>query len=194
MNRREAIERTAVILGYAVSAPAIMGVLKGCKPTPELNYQPKFFTVDQAATVGEVAEIIIPQTDTLGAKGVGVPAFIDIMLKDVYDDKAKERFMKGLQQFEEGAVKDMGSAFMDLDAAKQSAYVKKVHDAAVAEAKNAKPDQRPERPFILMVKELTMLGYFTSEEGATKVLQYNPVPGAYHGCVPLAEIGRTWAT
>ncbi|MBX7124565.1 MAG: gluconate 2-dehydrogenase subunit 3 family protein, partial [Cyclobacteriaceae bacterium] len=51
-----------------------------------------------------------------------------------------------------------------------------------------------ERPFILRMKELTMLGFFTSEPGATQVLQYSAVPGAYRGCVPLSEIGKTWAT
>jgi hypothetical protein len=47
-----------------------------------------------------------------------------------------------------------------------------------------------------MVKELTLLGYFTSEPGATQVLQYRPVPGAYHACVPLTQAGKgkTWAT
>jgi hypothetical protein len=45
-----------------------------------------------------------------------------------------------------------------------------------------------------MAKELTLLGFFTSEPGATQVLQYDPVPGAYHGCVPLEEVGKTWAT
>jgi hypothetical protein len=45
-----------------------------------------------------------------------------------------------------------------------------------------------------MIKELTCLGFFTSEPGATQVLQYEAVPGAYHGCVPLAEVGKTWAT
>ena len=68
--------------------------------------------------------------------------------------------------------------------------MKKVHDEAV----NAEADN--ERPFILTLKELTMLGFFTSEPGASQVLQYSPVPGAYKGCVPVSEAGngKTWAT
>ena len=52
------------------------------------------------------------------------------------------------------------------------------------------------RPFILMTRELTLLGYFVSQPGATQVLQYNPLPGPFRGCVPLAEAGngKTWAT
>jgi hypothetical protein len=191
MNRREAIERTALMLGYAVSAPAMMGILKGCKAAPELTYKPVFFTEDQARTIGEIAEVIIPKTDTPGAKEVGVPSFIDLMLKDVYKQDDKDRFLKGLTAFEEEARKEFGSAFVDLDAANQKEMVKKVHDPAVEAAK--KGDVK-ERPFILMMKELTLLGFFTSEPGATQVLQYAPVPGAYHGCLPLTEVGKTWAT
>jgi gluconate 2-dehydrogenase gamma chain len=194
MNRREAIERTAILLGYAVSAPAVIGVLKGCKAAPELNYKPVFFTEDQARTVAEVAEIIIPKTDTPGAKDVGVPSFIDLMLKDVYVQKDQDRYTKGLQDFEDTVKKAEGSAFIDLDPAKQTEWVKKTHDEAIAVQKAAKGPDRPEKPFILMTKELTMLGFFTSEPGATQVLQYEAVPGAYHGCVPLSEVGRTWAT
>ena len=51
-----------------------------------------------------------------------------------------------------------------------------------------------EKPFIMEVKELTIIGFFTSEPGATEVLQYNQVPGPFKGCVPLAEVGKTWAT
>ena len=194
MNRREAIERTALILGYAVSAPAMMGVLKGCKAAPELAYKPVFFTEDQARTVGEVAEIIIPKTETPGAKEAGVPAFIDLMLKDVYPQQDKDRFVAGLLEFEQQTTKMYGDAFIDLDPVKQREWVKKVHDAAIEVYKKLDEKGRKDKPFILMTKELTMLGFFTSEPGATKVLQYNPVPGAYHGCLPLTEVGKTWAT
>jgi hypothetical protein len=194
MNRREAIERTALILGYAVSAPAMMGVLKGCKAAPELGYRPVFFTEDQARTVGEVAEIIIPKTDTPGAKEAGVPAFIDLMLKDVYPQVDKDRYLAGLLEFEQQTTKMYGDAFIDLDPVKQLEWVKKVHDAAIDVFKKLDEKGKKDKPFILMTKELTMLGFFTSEPGATKVLQYNPVPGAYHGCLPLAEVGKTWAT
>jgi hypothetical protein len=75
--------------------------------------------------------------------------------------------------------------------------VKKVHDPAVeAERQSTLSLDERHRPFILTMKELTMLGYFTSEPGATQVLQYRPVPGAYHACVPLQQAGngKTWAT
>lgn len=181
-------------MGGVISAPAIMGVLKGCTAKPSVDWKPVFLSTDQATLVTTVAEIIIPKTDTTGATEAGVPGFIDIMLKDCYTKEDQERFLNGLQAFDEEAKKEHGDLFNTLDAPTQAAFVKKVHDAAIAEEKG---DNKPaKRPFILMMKELTMLGFFTSKAGATEVLQYVAVPGAYKGCIPLSEAGngKTWAT
>jgi hypothetical protein len=194
MDRREALKRTAWLMGGVVSAPAIMGVLKGCAAKPTIDWKPAFLSQDQAILVTQVAEIIIPKTDTPGAKDTGVPAFIDLMLKDVYNKDDQDRYITGLQAFDEEAKKAYGDPFIELEPEQQAEFVKKVHDEAIKAEKETKP--APKRPFILMTKELTVLGYFTSEVGATQVLQYNPVPGAYKGCIPLSEAGngKTWAT
>lgn len=180
-------------MGGAISAPAIMGVLNGCTAKPNLDWKPAFLTEDQALLVAQVAEIIIPKTDTPGAKEVGVPGFIDVLLKDCYSKEEQDRFIAGLIAFDELAAKEQGDLFVALDADAQQAFVKKAHDAAMAAEKGAnKPEKRP---FILTMKELTMLGFFTSEVGATQVLQYVAVPGAYKGCIPVSEAGngKTWA-
>lgn len=180
-------------MGGVISAPAIMGVLKGCTAQPDINWKPEFFNQDQAGIISEIAEIIIPKTDTPGAKDVGVPSFIDKILKDVYSKEEQEFFMSGLSEFDKGAETTYGENFLGLDEEDQKAYVKKVHDEAVSAERNTNP--APKRPFILLVKELTMLGFFTSEPGATQVLQYDAVPGEYKGCVPVSEAGngKTWA-
>jgi gluconate 2-dehydrogenase gamma chain len=204
LNRREAIRRVALLMGGAVSTPAILGVLAGCsaepdsaKPGADAEWKPAFLTGAQAALVAEVAEIMIPRTDTPGAKDVGIPAFIDKMLKDVYPKDGQAHFVAGLADFESQAKRDHGRAFLELEPALRATLVKQVHDpAVVAEREETLPLSQRHRPFILTMKELTLLGYFTSEPGATQVLQYRPVPGAYHACVPLAQAGkgRTWAT
>jgi hypothetical protein len=191
MDRRQALQRAGLVLGYAISAPVIAGIMNGCKSTPELTYKPVFFTEEQAGLVSEVAAIIIPKTDTPGAKEVGVPAFMDQLIKQCYKKEDQDRFLAGLAEFDEGAKKAYGDSFMDLDPAKQKEYVKKTHDAALDAAKAG---TAKDKPFILVAKELTVVGFYTSEEGASKILQYAPVPGAFHGCVPMAEVGKTWAT
>lgn len=194
MDRREALIRTAWLMGGLVSAPAIAGVLKGCTARPGIDWKPVYFDEKQGSLVSQVAEIIIPKTDTPGAQEAGVPSFIDQILKEVYSTEDQEWFSKGLQSFNEEAKTAYGDEFSDLDDEDQQAFVKKVHDEAIAVARATQPE--PRRPFILMMKELTMLGFFTSEAGATQVLQYEAVPGAYKGCIPLAEAGngKTWAS
>lgn len=194
MDRREAIKRTAWLMGGVVSASAMAGVLKGCTAKPSIDWKPEYLTEDEAGIVSQVAEIIIPKTDTPGAKDVGVPSFIDNMLKECYKPEDQERFRSGLKAFNEAAEKEHGDPFLELDADTQLAFTKKVHDEAVATAQTTKPE--PPRPFILMTKELTMLGFFTSEPGATQVLQYEAVPGKFDGCIPLEQAGngKTWAS
>lgn len=200
MNRREAIQRTALALGYAISGPALLGVMQGCKAAPELNYVPQLFTPEQAAVVAELAEIIIPKTSTPGAKDVGVPAFIDALIKEVYPQADRERFLKGLTEFDAEAQKTYGDSFASCKKEDQISLVKKIHDEAL---NNSTSDPSigwwrkgggEGKPFIVEMKELTLLGFFTSEAGATQVTQYNQTPGPYKGCVPLAEVGKAWAT
>lgn len=188
MDRREALRRTALLMGGAISAPAIAGILNGCTATPEVNWTPVFLTETDAEIVTAIAGIIIPETDTPGAIEVGVPSFIDRMLKEVYPAEDQQSFAEGLVAFNEEARNEHGKDFLNLSSSRQTDFVKKVHARAVE-------SDSPTRPFILTMKELTMLGFFTSEVGATKVLQYDPVPGSYRGCVPLAEAGegRAWA-
>jgi gluconate 2-dehydrogenase gamma chain len=193
IDRREALRKTALLMGAAVSASAMAGLLNGCKATPDLNYKPVFFTEDQARIVSELAEIIMPKTDTPGAKELGVPNFIDKMLNECYKKEDQERFIVGLISFDEEAKKTLGDNFIYCKPEDQAAHITKTLTIAIEE-KKANPAAK--RPFILMAKELTMLGYFSTEVGATQVLQYEAVPGSYKGCIPLKEAGngRTWVS
>ena len=200
MNRREAIQKAALTLGYAISASAALGVLHGCKAKPELVYKPDFFTDDQALTISELSEIILPKTATPGAKEAGVPGFIDSLLKEVYSKEKQAKFLNDLSAFEAEAKKNYGDNFGSCKKEDQLAFVKKKHDEALRDVGTAGVEgwwnagEGKEVPFIITVKELTILGFFTSEPGATQVLQYNQVPGPFQGCVPLEKVGKAWAT
>jgi len=196
MNRRELLQRVAWLMGGAISAPAVLGLLNGCTAKQEPTWQPVFLSKEQGALVAEVAEIIIPRTDTPGAKDAGVPAFIDVMLKDVYPEEDRQRYVEGLKAFDEAARTAHGKPFVELPKSQQTELVRKFHDEAVAQelAHELRPSYL-RRPFILMTKELTLLGFFTSKPGATQVLQHVAVPGAFQACVPLAQAGngKAWA-
>jgi hypothetical protein len=196
MNRREAIQQVAWLMGGALSAPAILGVLSGCSPKASATWKPVFLTEAQGAVVADVAELIIPRTDTPGAGDVGVPAFIDLMLKDAYPKQDQERFLGGLAALEEEAKGAHGKKFLELPWEQRMALLQKIHDAAAAAERQLNlPPAQLQRPFVLMMKELSMLGYFTSKVGATQILQYVAVPGGFQACIPLAQAGngKTWA-
>jgi len=121
ITRREALKRAGYVLGFAVSAPVISAVLNGCKAKPDLAFKPVFFTEDQARLLGEISDIIIPRTDTPGAKDVGVPSFMDTYVKDCATKQEQDNLLAGLKEFDEGAKSNSSDGFLDLEPAKQAA-------------------------------------------------------------------------
>ena len=200
MDRREAIQRAAMIMGYAITGPGLVGVLNGCKASPEITFKPEFLSEDQASLVSIISEIIIPKTETPGAIDAGVPSFIDQMLKNIYTKDAQDKFLKDLTAFNEGAREAHGDTFLECDDEKRLSYFTQQHNDAIKSSGGGgstgwwNAGVGNSKPFILELKELTLLGFFTSEPGATQVLQYQQVPGPFQGCVPLATVGKTWAT
>jgi gluconate 2-dehydrogenase gamma chain len=196
MNRREALKQVAWLMGGAVSASAILAINKGYAATTSADSQPTILSAPQLGIVSVVSEIIIPRTETPGAIDVGVPGFIDLMLKEVYTEQERKRYVSGLAELDATAHAEHEKKFIALEPAQRVALVRKIHDAAVVEERRVHPAHGSlQRPFILMTKELTLLGFFTSQVGATEVLQYEAIPGSYHGCLPLdkAGNGKTWA-
>jgi hypothetical protein len=200
MNRRELLQRVAWLMGGAISAPAMLGVLNGCSAKPTASWAPLFLSKKEGAVVEDVADLILPRTDTPGARDVGVPAFIDVILKDAYPTEDQARVVAGLKDFDAEAQRAHGKPFLELAQAQRVAFLQQVHDAAAAaektQAENDVPADERQRPFVLMMKELTLLGFFTSQVGATQVLQYVAVPGGFQACIPIAKAGngKQWAT
>src|SRR4051812_18836159 len=112
MDRREALKRTAAIMGTVLSAPTIMAVLNGCSAKPGIDWKPVFFTEDQAVLISQLAEVIIPKTDTPGAKEAGVPSFIEQVVKDCYTPEQQQKFATALTAFDEEAKKQTGDSFI----------------------------------------------------------------------------------
>jgi gluconate 2-dehydrogenase gamma chain len=186
IDRKEAIKRTAMLMGGVVFAPTILGVLKGCTASTD-TWRPELFNRQQAALVTALSQTIIPAGDTPGAADVGVPGFIESMVKDIYTEEQSEMFLENLESFNDRCKSETGSSFADLNDEEQFEF-------ASLENVNAIESESAEGPqFFLVFKELTMVGFFTSEVGATQVLRYEDVPGIYEGCIPFEQVGRTWA-
>ncbi|MDQ8184682.1 gluconate 2-dehydrogenase subunit 3 family protein [Pelagicoccus sp. SDUM812002] len=171
IDRREAIKRAALILGAALSSTTITGSLYAdrAKLGTGPDWTPKYLDSSQAKTVSLAAELILPKSDTPGAIDVGVPQFIDLIYGEYMSDEERERFELGL-----AGLKQAG-----FDSAEQSKQI-----AAL------KAPSRTLRSFIRQLRELTITGFFTSEEVAKTMLRYDPVPGKYNGCVSVDEVGN----
>ena len=187
VDRREALRRAATFLGGVLSAPAIAGVLAGCD-SRGADGTWRALTSEQGKLVATVAEHIIPETDTPGARAAGVHVFIDLMLAGHYGDEDRTRVLDGLTELDARAERECGVAFIRCSTPEQRALLTRIDQEAFA------PMAGPgEIPWFRTIKELTVLGYYTSEIGATQELRHVAVPERFEGCVPLDQIGRTWA-
>src|SRR2546430_6850836 len=193
IDRREALRRAALLLGGALSASTLAGVLAGCEArrTPDGAWAPRALSSDQLDLVATIAEHILPETDTPGARAVGVHRFIDAMLADSFPDEERRHFLAGLSDVDARAQRSCGRAFLRCATLEQRAVLDQLDREAFA-ATASPPDRLPVAVFRTM-KELTLVGYYTSEVGATRELRHAPVPGRFEGCVPLDQIGRAWA-
>jgi gluconate 2-dehydrogenase gamma chain len=186
LRRRELLKRAAWLLGGAISAPAALAILQGCSAKEEGGAAAptalKLLNAAQLALIAEIAETMIPKTTTSGAKDAGVPLFIDQVLDAVYSKDAQAGFLKGLDDFDAEA-KAADRSFLERDAADRAAFVKQHLEAALA-------GERDPKPFILVARELTLLGFFTSQVGINENMDYQAVPTVYHGCVPLSQMKK----
>jgi len=180
LTRREAIQRAVLGLGFALSPSILTGVLQA-QPLPA--GQSRYLSPRQIDIVGAIIDRILPRTNTPGALDVGVLVFIDIMYGEYLTQEERRRFISGIELVEAASLSAYQTGFGRLDLERRERILQ-----AVAEA-----SQDQERSFFLQIKELTIVGYFTSEEVAKNVLRYEPIPGPYQGCIPLADVGpATW--
>ena len=186
IDRKEAIKRTGLLLGGVVFAPNILGVLQGCRASPG-NWELVLFSPDQARVVTALADVILPADGTPAASEVGVPKFIEMIVNEVYSENQRQKFIEGLNKFSEDYLSEFQVEYYNGTDEDQYNFTYHKNQIAIEE-------DLEESPFILTFKEMAMLGYFTSELGATEVLRYKAIPGYYDACMPIEKVGRTWAT
>lgn len=185
MDRRDALHRIGLLTGVGLSAPILAAALGGCK-APVASYTPANLSPNLYQALGTIADIIIPETDTPGAKEAGVDQFIDSALSTYLEDKDKDLFIGGLNQINEDSLSTYETPFADLDLEKQTQIVQAMDQKAY---EDLQAGVQP-RPFFTGLKQMVLTGYYMSEIGATQELRWIAAPGRYDGA---AEMGKTWA-
>ena len=196
MDRREAIKRTALLTGFALSGSVISAVLQGCQPEAKddlADWMPNFFTKEDGMAMAEMTECILPRTDTPGAKDVHVYEFVDLMAQDCLDAEDQQKFRDGFTKLLADCQQANGKPFADCSPEEQLAFLNAQDKAAVDFAEANPGLKKEDYPFFLTFKQLILLGYFTSEKIGKEVLAYLPIPGRYEPCMPYEEGTPGWA-
>ena len=185
MTRREAVRRIALLMGGAVVGSR--NILEG-RTVPDKKAAG--FTDGDRALLDEIGDTILPPTDIPGAKAVQIGAFMAMMVADCYTDREHAVFREGLRQIDEACRARSGRSFLQSTPAERTDLANALDKEQRAQsAKKAKGDPPH---YFRMMKELTVLGYFSSEIGCTKAVRYIEVPGAFRPDVPYKRGERAW--
>jgi len=224
MNRRQAIQNVALLVGGTLSSSTLMALFTSCNPSGTVQNDPSggLFSNDLKVLLDEITETILPKTGSPGAKEAKVGDFIQLMIHDCYSKVDQELFLRGLDKFQMDCKASTQKSFVDLSVPDREKYLlsiekdlfkkketennkisddhtlvaKKKVEGKQIDAVNKEQVPGPEEPnhYYRILKELTLLGYFTSEPGATKALEYVKVPTKFIGTMPLKPGQKAWAT
>jgi len=186
INRREAIVRLALLMGGTMVGPRLLHGAWSVDPATNADGG----DAGEIALLDEIGETIIPATDIPGAKAVHIGAFIAMMVRECYDAAHQAAFHAGVKTLAEVYRSRHGHAFAGAPAEERTAFL----NALDREQKAHTAKKGPAEPahYFRMLKELTVLGYFSSEIGATQALRFVEVPGSYAGNVPYKQGDRAW--
>jgi len=171
MNRRYFFKETGFIILYS-SLPVVLAEFASSCNNKNKTNQPVFFSNDEFQLIEEITDNLLPRTATPGALDAQTPYFIDLLVKNCMNEHDQSLIKKGLQQFNE-QTKGKFKSFSKEDKLNE---IKKTDEAAF------KDD--PDKAWFRIIKKLSLIGYFTSQEGMTKALTYVKVPGEYKACIP----------
>jgi hypothetical protein len=188
VTRREAIRRVSALLG-GVALIGQSAWLTGCA-SAQRTVADLFSELD-VALLAEVADTILPETKTPGAKAAGVGPFIAMMVADTYDTREQDLFREGLKTLERESVMQNGGGFLASSPAQRLALLERLDREAIEYMRGPNADARPH--YFRMIKELTLLGYFTSEIGYTLAQRYVETPGRFEPATTYTVGDKAWA-
>lgn len=186
MERREAVQYISLLLGGTLVGSNAF--LTGCKTKTGKQTN---FDEDDIAYLNEVANTILPETSTPGAKAAMVGQFMTVMINDSYEEKDQKIFHEGMKKLNDLSEKTYDDSFMKINENQRHELLVKLDQEQKEYMKNKKKEEPSH--YFRMMKELTMLGYFTSEIGCTKARRYVESPGKYDGCVPYKKGDKAFA-
>jgi hypothetical protein len=182
--RRRAIKQMAGLLGIALSAQSL-DLLAASDPAAR-KVATKLLSADELQMTAEIAELIIPATDTPGALAVNVHGFIDQYLAECVSKYEQDQFKAGLKKINTIAEDKFHKTFLACTHKQQQQLLTALEKLDMGFTQD-------DKNFFRQMKSYTLFGYYTSEAGASQELAFLPVPGGYQGNFPFAKIGKAWS-
>lgn len=191
IDRREAIRRVSALLG-SVALVGGSALWTGCRGdgAPGTSAAGSF-TPGDVELLDEIADTILPETGTPGAKAAAVGPFMALMVTDCYDERDQQIFRTGMRQLDEVSRKTNGKPFVSSAPSARLALLETLDREQKAYMDARKPADPPH--YFRMMKELALLGYFTSEIGYTRAMRYAESPGRLDPCTPYKSGETSWA-
>ncbi len=182
INRREALRYTALMLGGSVIGANAF--LTGCASK---NDGTTLLSEADLVLLDEIGETILPESSrSPGAKAAQIGAFMQTMIIDCYSEGEQKIFMAGIEDVRRESKGRYRQDFLTLTSAERFELLSDFD-------KVSRENKEKEQPhFFKMMKQLTILGYFTSEIGVTQAMRYDPAPGSYDGCVQYRDGDKAW--
>jgi len=189
VKRRDSVKALSALTAHVLfpsvlarAAEAAAGVDAGAA------WAPQWIRPERAAMLEALVDTILPATDTPGAKQARVQVFVDLALRDCYTPAEQQLFADGLEALVGASQSRHGRPFEDCSPEERHALL------AALDAASFAPDTGARGSFIRILKDATLVGFFTSRIGATQVLAYEAVPGGFRGCLDLLPGQKAWAT
>lgn len=186
MDRRKAIKNLALVLGGVISATTV-GILIKDFVMPEGDDKKFSFSATDEDFLSEFADLLIPTTKASpGAKAAGLGAFIPMMINECYPADLQETFATGMKEMQDKCKSQFDKDFKSLSIEDRTKIVEEARKESLVDIK--KPS------FFIIARDLTILGYFSSEIGCTQAREYLAVPGRYDGSAEYKPGQKAWAT
>lgn len=192
MKRREAIKMGSA----ALLSTSFLYLLESCKSQTRTEWNPVFLSNDHALLVSSLVDTILPKTNTPGGLDVKADMFLDLVFKKMYTPEAQKALMADMKAFNETCISKYGKVFHQLNATQKEACLRDEEKSSPKFAGQVWGTAvGPQQPvgFYRSIKSMSIWAYCTSEAIGKNVLNYDPLPGAYQGCIPMTDVGKVWS-
>ena len=190
MQRRKALMRIWWLVGGSLVSFAGYKWVK-FNTVPSLD-----FLLGQKSLIASLVDVIIPKTDSPSASECNVHDFVIKMVIECTDVHTQNNFVSGLAELEEYSLSEFKKSFVECSEIEKNNIVSHHYDTERQQGGIIGKLQKrlSGKLFLYTLREYTVIGYFTSEQGATKALRYSHIPSKYIACQPYATGEKAWAT